>query len=582
MSVLPSIDDLLSGKKGKNPAQSHSGLSVASKDTEERFTKKMAQIKRHELEVETKRTAEDLGGAYPYINLEKFPISQEALRQIDLERAKRLRSICFFITPDEFRIGTLDPDNDEVDELVHEIEERNHAQGALYIISEASFAHVLNLYNTLPIIKPISKNLEIEATDIESVKADIHNFEGVEEALHLKQTTDILTIILAAGLKLDASDLHIENEENRVMVRLRIDGILHDVAELPKEAPKKLLSRIKLIASLKINITDKPQDGRFTIKAEGGEVDVRVSIIPTMHGESVVMRLLRQSEKGITLDELGLVGYRLDIIKQEIARPNGMIIATGPTGSGKSTSLYAILRILNKPDVKIITLEDPVEYRLAGVNQSQIDRDKDYTFAKGLRALLRQDPDIVMVGEIRDLETADIAVQAALTGHLLLSTVHTNTAAGAIPRLLSIGAKPFLLSAALNLLIGQRLVRKICKTCKKKVSLESFESGLREKVMHHLSQLPERDKIPSLENLFFYLPQACKECSGLGYKGRIGIFELLKVDEKIEAAFSSGVVTEFEVAAIAKENGMLSMVQDGILKALAGVTSLEEIFRVIE
>ncbi len=295
------------------------------------------------------------------------------------------------------------------------------------------------------------------------------------------------------------------------------------------------------------------------------------------------MRLLRQNQEALTLDQLGFTGRAFELLKQEINRPNGMILTTGPTGSGKTTTLYAILTILNEPGVKILTLEDPVEYRIEGVNQSQIDHGKDYTFAKGLRSILRQDPDIVMVGEIRDLETADIAVQAALTGHLMLSTVHTNSAPGAIPRLLAMGVKSFLLTPALNAVIGQRLVRRLVPENKMVKKLEEYEPRVQEQVHKLLDELPEEYKKDIAgKPLEFYAPKEGSVESGDAFKGRIGIYEIFRMTEDVEALMSSGNIAEYEVSQAAKKNGMITMAQDGVLKALDGLTSLEEVFRVID
>jgi type II secretory ATPase GspE/PulE/Tfp pilus assembly ATPase PilB-like protein len=316
------------------------------------------------------------------------------------------------------------------------------------------------------------------------------------------------------------------------------------------------------------------------LKLEEGDVDVRVSTMPTVYGESVVLRLLHQSRTGLTLDSLGLRGSAFVKLSQEIERPNGMIMTTGPTGSGKTTTMYAIMQILNKPGVKIITLEDPVEYKMEGINQSQVEWSKDYTFAKGLKSMLRQDPDIAMVGEIRDLDTAEIAIQAALTGHLILSTIHTNNAAGAIPRFLSMGVKPFLLAPALNCVIGQRLVRRLCPACLKE---QELDSRMLERLGKVLESMPETEKNKiDFKNLKFYVGAGCKACGGLGYKGRVGIYEVFNINEEVEAVVLSGRVSEYALEEIAVKNGMITMVQDGVLKAMDKITSLEEVFRVTE
>src|SRR3989338_8035347 len=454
---LPSINDLLK-KQGsvKKPPASGAGGS----DAAEKFSKKMSEVVVKEKEREAMRLAASLN--MPHIDLDKFPISQEALRQVSREDAERLGTVCFYYTTEEFRLGTVNSENEEVKELLRGISEDLGSEGGLYVISQHSLEKVLELYNRLPVIKPISKDVEVKPEDLEKVKAGVSDFASFQALLKKTSTTDLVTLLLGVAMKLDASDLHVEAEADRIVVRVRLDGILHEAATLEKDTYKQLVYRIKLFSSLKINITDKPQDGRFTIKLTGGDIDVRVSTIPTVYGESIVMRLLDQSRKGLNFEQLGLYGDAFEKLERQIERPNGMVITTGPTGSGKTTTLYAILEVLNKPGVKIITLEDPVEYRMDGVNQSQVDSEHGYTFAKGLKSMLRQDPDIAMVGEIRDLETAEIAIQAALTGHLILSTLHTNSAAGAIPRFIAMGVRPFLLAPALNAVIGQRLVRRLC------------------------------------------------------------------------------------------------------------------------
>ncbi|MFH1661980.1 MAG: GspE/PulE family protein, partial [Candidatus Falkowbacteria bacterium] len=335
---------------------------------------------------------------------------------------------------------------------------------------------------------------------------------------------------------------------------------------------------LKMLSGVKINITNKPQDGRISIFLKEERIDIRASFLPTAHGESVVMRLLKSSSVGLAFEDLGIRGESFERLKKEVDRPNGMIITTGPTGSGKTTTLYAILKKLNSPETKIITIEDPIEYQLSGVNQSQVS--KNYTFAQGLRSIVRQDPDVVMVGEIRDLETAEIAIQAALTGHLVLSTIHTNDAAGTVPRFLSMGAKPFLLAPALNAMIGQRLVRRICEKCKKEVKIEDEKI---ERIKGIINSMPEeyKNKI-DINNLKFYKGEGCEACQSIGYKGRVGIYEIMTMNKEIEQSILSGKVSEYDMREISAKTGMVTMVQDGILKAIDGITTVEEIFRVAE
>lgn len=538
---------------------------------------KMVQIDIQEKEKLVAAEAARLG--VPYIDLSAFPISTEALRAVPEEVAKAKKIVCFFFTPEQIRVGALAL-GDDVKEFVFQLGERHHAETATYLISEHSLERALTLYTNLPIVKAVSKDINITDEELNRFDVGISNLSSLQDAFKQVSVSDILTLMVASALKVRATDIHVEAEEKGIAVRYRIDGTLHDAAMLPKEEWKRIVSRIKLLAALKINVIDRPQDGRVTLKLTSGSLDVRVSTLPTIHGESVVMRILHSGSKGVTFDELGLRGDAHDRLKREIERPNGMIITTGPTGSGKTTTLYAILRTLNKPGVKIITLEDPVEIKMEGINQSQVDPSRDYTFAKGLRSILRQDPDVCMVGEIRDLETAEIAIQAALTGHLMLSTIHTNSASGAIPRFLSMGVKPFLLAPSLNSVIGQRLVRKICTHCQEEdvVAPEKME-----RVIKLLSALPEAEKKNvDLNNLHFYKGKGCAECSGLGYKGRIGIYEIFIMSKEIEAVILSAQVSEYTIQELAVKAGMVMMVQDGLLKALDKITSVDEVFRVAE
>lgn len=408
----------------------------------------------------------------------------------------------------------------------------------------------------------ISRALEIK--NIPELK------KRIEENL-TESTTKLLEIILGGSISLDASDIHIEPEEKRAKIRLRIDGILHDLTFLDLKIYQSILSRIKLVSGLKLNISDQPQDGRFSVKKGEILIEIRTSTLPAEYGEAVVMRILNPKSL-ISLEELGLRKEYLEIFKKEIAKPNGMIIVTGPTGSGKTTTLYAILKKIQNPGIKIITLEDPIEYHLEGISQTQVDPKVGYDFANGLRAILRQDPDVILVGEIRDLETASIALQAALTGHLVLSTLHTNDAAGTIARLVALGEKPVNIAPALNMVVAQRLVRKVCKNC---VKFEKPSENLLKKIKKSFEKikidLPKIEKIPKAVG--------CQECNFTGYKGRSGIFELFLVDEEMEKF----ILTFPSIAALkekAIEKGMIPMYQDGLLKVIEGETTIEEVERV--
>ncbi len=567
MSDFQSINELM--KKG--------GTKKKSDDVQEQLTQQIKNIRQKGKEEDTEKKAKEL--SLPYINLYGFPVSAESLRVIPEAQAREKNIICFYSAPDKIKLASTEI-NEEIKELAYQLGEKNHAESELYLVSANSLDYVMKLYANLPIIKPVSKEINITEEELNKYQVEMNNIQSLEEKFKNINITDILTLIIASALKLNSSDIHVEAEEKGIAVRYRIDGVLHDVANLPIEQWKRFVSRIKLLAALKINIDDKPQDGRVTLKLPSGNIDVRVSTMPTTYGESVVMRILFSGSKGVTFDDLGFYGDSYNKLKREIERPNGMIITTGPTGSGKTTTLYAILRTLNKPGVKIITLEDPVEIKMEGVNQSQVDPSRDYTFAKGLRSILRQDPDICMVGEIRDLETAEIAIQAALTGHLMLSTIHTNSASGALPRFLSMGVKPFLLAPSLNAIIGQRLVRRTCPKC---IEEEKIDDEKMARVKEQLEKLPlgEKEKI-DFNNLKFYRGKGCEACSGLGYKGRIGIYEIFTMNKEIEEIILTGQTSEYAIQEIAVKNGMVTMVQDGLLKALNKVTTVEEVFRVTE
>lgn len=369
-----------------------------------------------------------------------------------------------------------------------------------------------------------------------------------------------------------ASDIHIDPVEDKVTVRLRIDGVMHSVFTLPKEIHPEIISRIKVLSGLRTDEHQTAQDGRFKFSTSGKEkFDIRVSIIPTYYEENAVLRLLTEHGQHFTLQDIGLSEKNLKKMQKAIQKPYGMILVTGPTGSGKTTTLYTILEILNTPQVTIITIEDPIEYSLEGATQIQVNSQTNLTFANGLRAILRQDPNIIMVGEIRDQETAGIAVNAALTGHLLLSTLHTNDAATTLPRLLDMKVEPFLIASTVNLVVAQRLVRKLCAECKTKRKFE------KEEINALKASLPAGELEPTP---IFYYGKGCKACDNSGYRGRIGIYEILEVSSEIRKAILEAVSAS-EIKRIAESEGMVSLLRDGLSKAKAGVTSLEEVLRVM-
>lgn len=543
--------------------------------TQEKFKVKQKEIKVKEIEKVTEEKAQSMG--LPYIGLVGFPISPEALSKISEEESGRLKVVCFFYDGEQFRLGVVEPNN-ETEKLLQEMSDKLHCQGRLYLISEKSLKAAQELYKTLPKLREIVRGVKVTEEELNKYSESFSSFNDLQDEISKADVSQIVSMMLAAAVKSHSSDIHIEGEEKDIKVRFRVDGVLHDVAILEKKVWPKVISRMKLLAEVKINIEDRPQDGRFAIIMKDRKIDIRASFLPTAHGESVVMRLLDSSKQDISFKDLGLINKAYDELKRQVERPNGMIITTGPTGSGKTTTLYSILLKLNKPETKIITIEDPIEYQLKGVNQSQVS--KNYTFAKGLRSIVRQDPDIIMVGEIRDLETAEIAIQAALTGHLVLSTIHTNDASGTIPRLLSLGVKPFLLAPAMNAMIGQRLVRRICEKCKKEIQITEEQKKRIEEIISSANE-ENRQKF-DLAKAKFYKGEGCDACQKLGYKGRVGIYEIMIMSADIEKLVQAGKISEFDLQETAVKGGMITMAQDGILKAMKGVTTVEEVLRAAE
>ena len=567
MSGFDSISSLI-GKSGAKTGDTPQAQLAA----------KQKEIARKEIESQTEARANLLG--LDYVNLTSFPISPEALSLISEEEARAQKVVCFLYDGENLRLGVVDQNNPAVTEISERIKAAYFTKNKIYLISPASLEEALEFYRTLPKVRKYESGIEIKEEDLKRFKEAIADYRSLNIEINKVNTSDIVTLIIAAALKVHASDIHIEAEANGVPIRLRMDGVLHEAAVLDKDKWKRIISRMKILAGVKINVEDKPQDGRYTIFTKEERIDVRSSFLPTAYGESVVMRLLRSSSLGVPFKGLGFRPEAQKVLEEQMKRPNGLILTTGPTGSGKTTTLYAMLNELNQPGRKIITLEDPIEYQLKGVSQSQVDPAAGNTFANGLRSVLRQDPDIVMVGEIRDLETAEIAVQASLTGHLVLSTLHTNDAAGVIPRLLDMGVKPYFLVPSVNAVVGQRLVRKLCPHCRIEFELNAEEAEQVNKILSVISPKANVDIPTVLPKVYKAKETGCPACNGTGYSGRIGIYEIFTPDDKIKQLTIDNAPS-FKILQQAIENGMLTMLQDGVLKALDGATSLEEVYRVI-
>ena len=531
--------------------------------------------------------AETLSERYgvPYLDLSVHPLDIDSLRIIKEADARAAGLAIFNATDKNIDVAVLSPQNDKTVAAIEELKRRGYIP-AIYMVSSQSLERVWNRYKDMSYsFETKSGALDISNEQIIEIIAKVTTLEDikklVEEVLSMKRSyriSRILEIILAGGIALKASDIHFEPEGTQVRLRYRLDGVLTDILNFDKETYELLLSRIKLVSELKLNVHEKAQDGRFSIKIAETEIEIRTSLLPGPYGESVVLRLLNPDTISVELENLGIHSRLMKILANEIRKPNGMILTTGPTGSGKTTTLYAFLKKIYTPDIKVITIENPIQYHLAGIVQTQTDAEKGYTFAEGLRSALRQDPDVIMVGEIRDAETASVAINASLTGHLVLSTLHTNNAAGALPRLLDLGVNPKVVSSALSVSIAQRLVRKLCRSCAKKVSLEGTERQTVDKI---LEGIQDKSYLDGVQREAAWVPVGCKECSGLGYKGRVGVYEAILVDNNIEKAVIMNP-SERDIRAAARGQLMLSLAEDGIIKVLEGVTSLEELDRVVD
>src|SRR3990167_5778471 len=526
----------------------------------------------------------------PYIDLYRLGIDNEALRAISEKDAKEMKVAPFKLFGKNIFIAVRSPSEDLFKTLKDSME-RHNLVPTFYMASVGSLQKVWDRYRELSmaesskiggldispeVLRDTAKNIEY-IQDIEKLVAEV--LEGNK----IHKISRLLEVILAGAIAIMASDIHIEPEKNRGRLRLRLDGVLQDINFFGPDIYRLINSRVKLLSGMKLT-SKTAQDGRFSIMEDKEEISIRTSLIPGAYGESIVMRILDPKSIQVKIEELGIESYLFSVIEQEIAKPNGMILITGPTGSGKTTTLYAFLRKIYSPEIKIITIEDPIEYHLPGITQTQTNDEKGYTFAEGLRSALRQDPDVVMVGEIRDSETAEIAVQSALTGHIVFSTPHTNNAAGAIPRLIDLVVNPKILVSALSLSIAQRLVRKLCEFCKKENEPTEEENKTIKLVLDSIRQEGKNFanyKINPDAPIKLFSPVGCEKCNKIGYKGRVGIFEAIKTNEAIEKIIPENP-SEHEIKKVASNQGILSMRQDGIVKILNGITSLAEVQSVVD
>ena len=518
---------------------------------------------------------------YEYVNLRGYTINPEAVVTIPEDKARAARIVAFELNNQTLSVAVQSPQDPATQALLEELQEQRYVL-QVYMCSSSSLEHAWARYADINDIQAKQKGVfDIDADEIiaftkaittrEDVRAEMDKIGSINNARRISETMELM---FAGALGLGASDIHLEPEPDGIRMRYRLDGVLHDVTDIDRYLFERLISRLKLLSGMTLNQRQEAQDGRFTFSIGDREIEVRASIIPGAAGESMVMRLLDPTVASFSMDNLDLNPIMHKTMANELKKPNGLIITTGPTGSGKTTALYAFLRVTHKEGVKIITIENPVEYKLEGIVQTQTG--DDYTFATGLRAVLRQDPDIIMVGEIRDREVAETAIHAAQTGHLVFSTLHTNSAVGGFPRLIDLGVDSRIIGSAVNVLLGQRLVRLLCPHCK-----ESYEppEDDKEVVTRVAKRHPEQPAIPDPFRL--YRKGGCVECSHTGFKGRAGIFEAIVVDEEVEEAVIRDP-REVTILEAAEPQGIPMMEEDGIVKVLNGDTSLEELERVIE
>lgn len=540
---------------------------------------KLERLRRKEEEDTVKMLVEKY--RIPYVDLSAVPVNVDALALVPEQAARGAELAVIQKAGKKLQVGVRNPEQPKTKAVLEDLKNRHYTYD-LFLVSQRGLEKAWAFYaNVARRGRAITGEVEVSAERLGAFRSQARTLGDVAKLLanvEAKRTTDILEIILAGALETDASDVHLEPQAERVRLRYRIDGVLCDIAFLPSVSYKFILSRVKLISEIKLNIQTRGQDGRFTIKTSGLDMEVRVSTLPGPYGESTVLRILNPKSIAIGFAELGMQPWTHAAMAKELAKPNGMILTTGPTGSGKTTTLYAFVREVHQPSVKIITLEDPIEYHLTGIEQTQVEPASGYDFANGLRSILRQDPDIILVGEIRDLETAETAMHAALTGHLVFSTLHTNNAAGTIPRLLDLGVDPAIMAPAINVAMAQRLVRKLCGACKTEYRATKSEAEAIERDVALLPKAIPQQKLK--EPLTLWKRGGCEACNGTGYKGRVGIFEIILIDDTVEQlVFKKPSEVDVKNAALAQ--GQITMRQDGILKVLAGITDLAEVERVV-
>ncbi len=550
---------------------------------EEKQKAHLDELRKREEEDVVKILAAKYG--YGYLDLSSIKINSDALRIINEEEARAANIAIFDMVSKKLQVAITSPNNDKTISIIERLSSMGYFP-TVYMVSKKSLEKAWERYKDLSYSSETTAGtFDISGDQVVALMSKIAHVNDVKILLDglmgVKQTykvSKILEILLAGALGLGASDIHIEPEEESVRVRFRIDGVLLDTYRFDAQTYGLVLSRIKLLSGLKLNIKDEAQDGRFTIKVKDSEIEIRTSILPGAYNESIVMRILNPKSIAVSLEDLGIEKRTLEVLIEQINRPNGMILITGPTGSGKTTTLYAFIKKIYSPDVKILTIEDPIEYHLKGIVQTQVEDEKGYTFLAGLRAAMRQDPDVIMVGEIRDSETAGTAIQASLTGHLVFSTLHTNSAAGAFPRLIDLKVNPKTIPSAMNLAMAQRLLRKLCPVCKKEKTPNESEKKI---IDQTLKSIGDKTYLSGIQTEKIYEAVGCDKCNNTGYKGRIAIVEVILSTKEMEPVIIANS-SDREIKEAAKPQNLLDMKQDGVLKVLNGISTLDELGRVID
>lgn len=547
---------------------------------QEKSERKLSALHRKEEEESVKLLSQKYN--IPYLNLSTIPLELDALKIVAEDTARAGELVIFQSAGKHLKIGIRNPEKEQMLTICKRLID-DHFTYDLFLVSRSSLEHVWQFYRRMPKGRAAAAGIvEVSQEKVEELRKELKDLRAIKERIEhsfLSRTTEALEIILAGALATDASDVHVEPTTAHARMRFRLDGVLHDVSEFPLKLHNLLLSRIKLVSELKLNIHNKAQDGRFTILTSLGEIEIRTSVLPGPNGENIVLRILNPAAIRVSFIDLGMQPWVNEAVETELKKPNGMILTTGPTGSGKTTTLYAFLQKIKTPEIKIITIEDPIEYHVEGIEQTQVAADHGYDFSNGLRAIVRQDPDVILVGEIRDLETAETAMHASLTGHLVFSTLHTNDAAGTIPRLIDLGVKPAIIAPAINVSMAQRLVRRLCVACRFPVPADD---SLIKRIEEEISKFPKGIPIAERQNwlLFKDSGTGCLECNFTGFKGRVGVYEMILVNDAIEALIMHEP-SEFDIKKAALDQGQTTMRQDGILKTIAGITTIEEVERVV-